>query len=141
MTQTMGDLGSTLAGAGVDGAAAADFSEAFEADTEAPGVDSTPAEEEAGAIIIMAGVETTPETGGTRTTGEDFPTDFAGDVSTTLSSAINVNDVMRTVMLPLLANSPSKWGHDLFDEISKDEEAPAKESKEEESADVTAMDE
>ena len=130
-----------MAEAGVDGAAAADFSEAFEADTEAPGVDSTPAEEGAGAIIIMAGVETTPETGGTRTTGEDFPTDFAGDVSMTLSSAINVNDVMRTVMLPLLANSPSKWGHDLFDEISKDEEAPAKESKEEESADVTAMDE
>ena len=93
MTQTLGDLGFTLAEAGVDGAAAADFSEAFEADTEAPGVDSTPAEEEAGAIIIMAGVETTPETGGTRTTGEDFPTDFAGDVSTTLSSAINVNDV------------------------------------------------
>ena len=130
-----------MAEAGADGAAAADFSEAFEADTEAPGADSTPAEEEAGAIIIMAGVETTPETGGTRTTGEDFPTDFAGDVSTTLSSAINVNDVMRTVMLPLLANSPSKWGHDLFDEISKDEEAPAKESKEAESADVTAMDE
>ena len=41
----------------------------------------------------------------------------------------------------LAANSPSKWGHDLFDEISKDEEAPAKEGKEVESADVTAMDE
>ena len=78
-----------MAEAGADGAAAADFSEAFEADTGAPGVDSTPAEEEAGAIIIMAGVETTPETGGTRTTGEDFPTDFAGDVSTTLTKLSN----------------------------------------------------
>ena len=93
MTQTLGDLASTLAEAGVDGAATADFSEAFEADTEAPGVDSTPAEEGAGATITMAGVETTPETGGTRTTGEVFPTGFAGDVSTTLSSAMNV-DVM-----------------------------------------------
>ena len=139
--QTLGDLGSTLAEAGVDGAAAADFSEAFEADSEAPGVDSTPAEEGAGAIITMAGVETTRETGGTRPTEEDFPTGFAGDVSTALSSAMNVNDVMRSAILPLLANSPSKWGHDLFDEISKDEEAPAKENKEAESADVTAMDE
>ena len=43
-------------------------------------------------------------------------------------------------LVRLAATSPSKWGHDLFDEISKDEEAPAKESKEE-SADVTAMDE
>ena len=40
-----------------------------------------------------------------------------------------------------LANSPSKWGHDLFDEISKDEDVPAKENKEVESADVTTMDE
>lgn len=40
-----------------------------------------------------------------------------------------------------LANSPSKWGHDLFDEISKDEAVPAKETKEVESADVAAMDE
>ena len=39
-----------------------------------------------------------------------------------------------------LANSPSKWGHDLFDEISKDEKVPAKEN-EVEAADVTAMDE
>lgn len=38
-------------------------------------------------------------------------------------------------------NSPSKWGHDLFDEISKDEAVPAKETKEVESADVAAMDE
>ena len=44
-------------------------------------------------------------------------------------------------LVRLAATSPSKWGHDLFDEISKDEEAPAKENKEVESADVTAMDE
>merc|ERR1719188_1148128 len=79
MMQTLGDLGSTLEEAGVDGAVTADFSEAFEADSEGPGVDTTPAEGGAGAIITMAGAETTRETGGTRPTEEDFPTGFAGD--------------------------------------------------------------
>ena len=101
MMQTLGDLGSTLEEAGVDGAVTADFSEAFEADSEGPGVDTTPAEEGAGAIITMAGAETTRETGGTRPTEEDFPTGFAGDVRTALSSAMNVDYVMRTAMLPL----------------------------------------
>lgn len=75
----------TLAGEAVDGAAAADFSEGFEADTAGAGVDFTPAESGVEATI-MAGVETT---GGTRGTGGTLPT--AGDSQTGFGGGVRAN--------------------------------------------------
>ena len=69
----------TLAEEAVDGAAAADFSEGFEADTAGAGVVFTSAEEGAEATII-AEVETTGGTGGTLPTVGDSQTDFGGGV-------------------------------------------------------------
>ena len=128
----------SLVGEAVDGAAEADFSEDFEAVIGGAGVDFTSAEEGAEAII-MAGAETTEETGGTLTTEGDSQTDFGGGVRANIKKAQKWS--FHELLSSILANSPSKWGHDLFDEISKDEEVPAKENKEVESADVTAMDE
>ena len=143
MMQTLRAQVFTLAEEPVDGAAAADFSEGFEADTAGAGVGFIPAEEGAEATIIAEAETTggTGGTGGTLPTVGDSQTGFGGGVS----ARANSNPEMMLFYEPLcsffLANSPSKWGHDLFDEISKDEDVPAKESKEVESADVTTMDE
>ena len=83
----------TLAGEAVDGAAAADFSEGFEADTAGAGVDFTPAESGVEATI-MAGMETT---GGTRGTGGTLPT--AGDSQTGFGGEVRAN--FRPELTPL----------------------------------------
>ena len=85
MMQTLRAQVFTLAEEPVDGAAAEDFSEGFEADTAGAGVGFTPAEEGAEATII-AEAETT---GGTRGTGGTLPT--VGDSQTGFGGGVRVN--------------------------------------------------
>ena len=88
MMQTLRAQVFTLAEEPVDGAAAADFSEGFEADTAGAGVGFTPAEEGAEATIIAEAETTggTGGTGGTLPTVGDSQTGFGGGVSARANS-------------------------------------------------------